>query len=431
MGKRCGIAAGLALLFSLGGCSDQRRVDGRVDLSLWRHQAGDVEESAGRHAIGRFEASQSNWHITPQSLPQGGYTQSIVAASLAGQLPCLMTVDQPMVASFVQAGHLRPLDDLIPAAMVAQLNPAAQGRYQGHLYSVGQFDAGLAIFTRRSALARIGARIPTLDYPWSLAEFDDILRKLKAIGAYKYPLDLATRDPKADWWTYAFTPMLQSFGGDLVDRATMRNADGALNGPAAQRFGTWFQSLFVRGLVDRREPDDRAFVTGRAAIAYTGNWWAPDYRKAAGDDLLILPPPDFGRGTVIGGGSWQWAISSTCAHPNGAAAFLRFLLRPDEIARMADDAGMIPVSEAGAALSTDFRRGGKSRAFFDLMQRFARQRPATPAFSAISNSFFFALQNIADGKDPHDALDDATDAVDQAIADAGSTPAPQPGKVRE
>lgn len=427
------ITAGLAILLALGGCSDQRRADGRIDLSLWRHQAGDVEESAGRAAIARFDASQSRWHLTPQSLPQGGYTQSVVAASLAGQLPCLMTVDQPMVASFVQAGHLRPLDDLIPAADVAKLNPAAQGRYRGHLYSVGQFDAGLAIFTRLSALNRVGARIPTLDHPWSLTEFDGILRKLKATGLYKYPLDLATRDPKADWWTYAFAPMLQSFGGDLLDRATLRKADGALNGPAAQRFGAWFQSLFVRGVVDRREPDDRAFVTGRAAMVYTGNWWAPDYRAAAGGDLLILPPPDFGHGTVIGGGSWQWAISRTCPHPDGAAAFLRFLLRPDEVARMADGAGMIPVSEAGAALSTNFRRGGRSRVFFDLMQRFARQRPATPAFSAISNSFFFALQNIADGKDPHDALDDATDAVDQAIADsagadAGGTPAAQPAK---
>jgi len=78
---------------------------------------------------------------------------------------------------------------------------------------------------------------------------------------------------------------------------------------------------------------------------------------------------------------------------------------------------MMPVTEAGAALSSDFRPGGKSRIFFDLMRHFARQRPATPAFSVISNSFFVELQNIADGKDPRDALDDATDAIDQAIAD--------------
>lgn len=406
----------VCLSLLLCACGNDQRSN-RIELTLWKHQAGDVEEEAGDVAVARFNASQSKWHITEQTLPQGGYTESIVAASLAGRLPCLLTVDQPMVASFVWAGHLRPLDGLLPDSQIADVEPAALGRYGGHLYSVGQFDAALAIFTRKSALRRIGARIPTLDHPWSLQEFDEILAKLKATGQYKYPLDLATRDPKSDWWTYAFSPMLQSFGGDLIDRTTMRSAQGVLNGPAALRFGQWFQSLFTRGIVDRREPDDRAFIAGRAAMVYTGSWWAPDYRAAAGDDLLILPPPDFGHGAVIGGGSWQWGISRTCSHPDGAAAFISFLLKPSEIARMANAAGMVPVSEAGAALSSDFRARGKSRIFFDLMRRFARQRPATPAFSVISNNFFFALQNIADGENPQDALDDATDAIDQAIED--------------
>ena len=414
--RRLSIIGLVAWALLLCACGNGHRSD-RVELTLWKHQAGDVEEAAGNLAVARFNASQSKWHITEQTLPQGGYTQSIVAASLAGRLPCLLTVDQPMVASFVWAGHMRPLDGLIPASQLAQVEPSALGRYNGHLYSVGQFDAALAIFTRKSALKRIAARIPTLDHPWSLQEFDDILAKLKATGQYKYPLDLATRDPKADWWTYAFSPLLQSFGGDLIDRSTMRSAQGALNGPAAVRFGQWFQSLFSRGFVDRREPDDRAFIAGRAAMVYTGSWWSPDYRTVAGDDLLILPPPDLGHGAVIGGGSWQWGISRTCPHAEGAAAFISFLLKPAEIARMADAAGMVPVTETAAVLSSDFRNGGNSRVFFDLMRRFSRQRPATPAFSVISNNFFFALQNIADGENPQDALDDATDAINQAIDD--------------
>lgn len=417
--KRASIARVLLLALALTACGRGEAPSGRVEITLWKHQAGDTEEAAGAEAIARFNASQTRWHITAQSLPQGGYTQSIVAASLAGQLPCVMTVDQPMVASFVWAGHLRPLDEFLPPSFATDLSPAALGKYQGHTYSVGQFDAALALFTRRSSLERINARIPTLDHPWTAAEFDDVLRRLKATGRWKYPLDLATRDTKADWWTYAFTPMLQSFGGDLIDRRTMERADGVLNGPDAQRFGRWFQSLFARGLVNRREPDDQAFVSGRAAMVYTGNWWAPAYRQAAGDDLVILPPPDFRHGTVIGGGSWQWAISRSCKQPEGAAAFISFLLQPREVAAMADAAGMIPVSDAGATLSRDFRPGGKSRVFYDLMRRFARQRPATPAFSMISSSFFGALQNIADGAEPRDALDDATDAIDQAIADQG------------
>lgn len=410
-----GVIAAVAGL--LASCGNPRAATGRVEVTLWKQQAGVDEEAATKAAIARFNASQSHWVIKAQSIPQGGYTESIVAASLAGQLPCLLAVDQPMVARFAWAGFIRPIDGLVPAGTLNQITPGGKGVYQGHVYSAGQFDAALALYTRQSALQRIGARIPTIQSPWSKAEFDQILHKLKATGQYRYPLDLETRDTKSDWWTYAFSPMLQSFGGDLIDRQTMTSADGVLNGPAAIQFGTWFQSLFSQGLVDRREPDENAFVDGRAAMVYTGNWWAPDYRRKYGGDLLILPPPDFGHGPVIGAGSWQWSVSPTCKQADGAAAFLRFMLEPQEIAAISNAAGMVPVTEAGAALSRDFRPGGQSRIFYELMQHFARSRPATPAFPAISNDFFAAMKNIMDGENPQDALDDAVDEIDQSIAD--------------
>jgi multiple sugar transport system substrate-binding protein len=172
------LLAGISL--ATGACGHVEKAKGPVEIALWKHQAGDTEEAANKAAIARFNAAQTRWHVTTQSLPQGAYSQSIVAASLAGQMPCILTVDQPMVASFVWAGHLRPIDDLVPAALLAPVSPSAKGTYQGRIYSVGQFDAALGLFTRRSALAAIGARIPTLDRPWTLAEFDLILRRLKA-----------------------------------------------------------------------------------------------------------------------------------------------------------------------------------------------------------------------------------------------------------
>lgn len=384
---------------------------------MWKNQAGLEEEAETAALINRFNLSQRKWLVRAQSLPQGGYDQSVVAASLARRLPCIMAVDSPMVASYAWAGHLRPINGFVPARTLATVSPAAIGNYAGMIYAVGQFDAALAMFTRRSTLMRMHSRIPTLDHPWNIAEFQSLLAGLKASGDYRYPLDLSTRDEKSSWWTYGFSPILQSFGGDLIDQKKMVRAQGVLNGADAQRFGLWFQSLFARGWVNRSEPDDYAFPKGRAALAYTGNWWAPEYRASVGRDLLILPPPDFGHGVVIGGGSWQWAISSTCAHPDGAGAFIAFMLRPDSIAAMSDATGNVPVTEAGAQASRDFGPGGKSRIFFDLMQRFARPRPATPAFPAISSAFTIALRDIIDGKNVEDALDDGVDDIDGSIAD--------------
>ncbi|WHU04293.1 extracellular solute-binding protein [Sphingomonas sp. NIBR02145] len=409
--------AALALCTVLWSCGPARKAERRTDLVLWKNQAGLDEEEATREMVARFNASQSKWRVVAQSLPQGGYDQSIVAASLADRMPCIVAVDSPMVASYAWAGHVRPLDGYVAPANLDQVSRAAVGRYAGKVYAVGQFDAALAIFTRKSILAETRTRVPTLERPWTLQEFQTFLERLKASGRYRYPLDLATRDDKASWWTYAFSPMLQSFGGDLIDRRSMRSAEGALNGAAAQRFGSWFQALFAKGLVNRKEPDESAFVKGRAAVVYTGGWWAPDYRRYAGDDLAILPPPDFGTGVVIGGGSWQWAISKHCAHPEGAGSFINFILQPSEVAAMSDRTGNVPVTAAGAARSRDFNPDGKSRIFYELMERFARGRPATPAFSVVSNAFTFATRDIMDGKDVADALDDAVDDIDGTIAD--------------
>lgn len=404
------------LLASTASCTDKPGAGGRV-LHVWQHQTGPEEAAANQQMIARFAAGRHNFVVDAQTIPQGSYPQSIMAAAMAGRLPCVLTVDSPMVPAFVWAGHIRPLDTLIDRQAFASIAPPALGQYQGHIYSVGQFDAALAIFTRRSTLAQIHARIPTLAQPWTRAEFDDVLRKLKATGRWQVPLDLGTREPNPNWWTYAYSPMLQSFGGDLIDRKTNRTADGVINGAPARAWAAWFHALFANEWARRLEPDDQSLMRGRVALAYTGNWRAPDLEKAFGNDLLILPPPDFGHGVAIGGGSWQWAVSSTCTQPAQAAAFIRHLISTPEIAAMATAAGMIPATEAAAQRTQRFRKGGDWRVFYDMSRAFARPRPATPAFTAISNAWYHAARDIMDGTDPRDALDDAADAIDQSIAD--------------
>lgn len=404
-------------LFGVMSCSAEQENNGRQIIVLWRHQVGDAEDAAVRAMIERFNQSQEEWTIEGQAVPQNTYSQSIVAASMADRLPCILTVDQPMVPTFVWSGHLRPLDDMMDETLFEEVAPAAVGRYQGRIYSVGQFDAALALYVHMEALEKVEARIPTIDEPWSFEEFNQILADLKATGDYPYVLDLSAGEANPNWWTYAFSPLLQSFGADLIDRQSMTTAEGVLNGPEAIAWAQWFHGLFEGGLVSRREPDDRAFLNKRVAMTYTGNWWAPEFSRVLGDSFLILPPPDLGRGTVIGGGSWQWGISQDCDQPEAAAAFIEHLMSADEIAAMANAAGMIPVTEAAAEKSEKFHKDGDWRIFFDLMQRYAHPRPATPAFTAVSNAFYRNARDIMDGKNPQDALDDAVDDIERNIAD--------------
>ena len=68
------------------------------------------------------------------------------------------------------------------------------------------------------------------------------------------------------------------------------------------------------------------------AIHYNGSWAVGDMTKAYGDDLAIMPVPDFGNGP--GDRWWFMALGyqQSLSDKAGAAKWLSFLMQPEEIA---------------------------------------------------------------------------------------------------
>jgi len=403
--------AALAMLATLSGAG----MAAPTEIKVWRHDTGDAEMVASRDMVERFNRSQAKWRVVVESIPQGSYTESITAASLVGQLPCLMTIDQPAVPNFAWAGNIRPLDDLLPESVVRPLLPGGRGTYRGRLYSVGQFDVVLALFARRSALVAEGARVATVEQPYSAQELRDILLKVKHTGHYRYPLDLNGK-AKGEWVSYAFSPWLQSAGADLVDRNDYLRVDGVLNGGPALGVARYYARLFKDKLAERNPADEKGFEQGRSLIQYTGSWKARDYAERFGDDLVVMPPPDFGHGPRVGAASWQWAVSRSCPHAAGAAAFLSHVLSASEMAEMSRMTGLVPVSAAAAAMTEHYRPGSDWRVYFDFAARYAQPRPATPAYPAISAAFEKAMADLRGGKEPAEAMDEAVEAIEYDLA---------------
>lgn len=394
---------------------------GKVQLGLWTHSAGNPDELAViQEWVNRYNASQDQYEITIEAFPQASYNDSVAAAAVAGSLPCIIDLDAPTVPNFAWSGYIQPLP--LTEADVAEMGvlSADVGRYNGQIYSLGQFDVALNIFARKSVLEQYGIRVPTLDEPWTKDEFMAALDALKASGEFEYPLDV-NAGYTGEWWAYAYSPWLQSFGGDLIDRSTYLTAEGVLNGPEAVAFGEWFQSLFSEGYAPATPADDQGFLQGRIALWYTGSWAARTVVDAYGDDALFLPPPDFGHGPKIGAGSWQMGVTTNCspeATP-GAVEFVISTMSPENIALMSEASSLIPTTRAAAALTEDYKPGGRFEIFYDMAERFAVVRPETPGYLTISNQFEQALLKIRDGGNVQDALDDAVDAINQDIEDNG------------
>lgn len=386
-----------------------------IEIKAWRHDTGDAEMLASRAMVERFNHSQNKWKVVVEAIPQGSYTESMTAASLVGQLPCIMTIDQAAVPNFAWAGNIRALDDLLPAAAVQPLLPGGRGTYHGRLYSVGQFDVVLALYARRSRLAAEGVRAATVERPYSAQELRAILLKVKHAGHYRYPLDLNGK-AKGEWVSYAFSPWLQSAGADLIDRADYLHVDGVLNSGPALDVARYYAHLFKDRLAERNPADEKGFEQGRSLIQYTGSWKAREYAERFGDDLVVMPPPDFGHGPRAGAGSWQWAVSRSCPNPAGAAAFLTHVLSVKEMAEMSRRTGLVPVSAAAAAATEHYRPGGDWRVYFDFAARYATPRPATPAYPAISAAFEKAMADLRGGKEPAEAMDEAVESIEYDLS---------------
>lgn len=401
-----------AMLAVFGGA-----VSAQEELSLWYHGAGnEVERTILMGIIEDFNASQSDYVVTLEEFPQASYNESIVAAALAGELPDIIDVDGPVMPGWAWAEYMQPL--ALSEGALDDFLPGAIGVWDGEVYSVGLWDAAVAMFARKSVLEANAIRIPTLEEPWSWEEFDAALVTLQGTGEFEYALDLGTAWT-GEWYPYAFSPLLQSACGDMIDRETYLSAEGVLNGEEAVAFGEWWQSLFDRELAPGTSQDgadrDTGFIDGKYALSWNGNWAALPALEAYGEDMLFLPAPDFGCGSTIGAASWQFGVSADSANPEGANAFIEFAIQDEYLAEFSNGIGLIPATAAAAAMTENYAEGGPLAVFFELSSEQGFLRPPTPGYAVMALEFEKALADIANGADVQTALDAAVDAIDADI----------------
>ncbi len=415
-------AGALSLVLLSGGCGPDERPAydeaGRKLVEIWVHSGQAAERETIRAQVAEFNGRQEEIRIVKTVVPEGDYNARVQAAALSGDLPDLLEFDGPFLYNYIWQGHLVPIGERLSPEIRDDLLPSIldQGTFGGELYSVGVFDSGLGLYADRRQLEAVGARIPDgVDDAWSADEFDGILAALSGASGGDPVLDLKV-NYTGEWYCYAFSPILQSAGADLVDRETYQRADGVLNGSAAVAAMTRLQSWFQNGYV-HPNIDDAAFVDRAVALSWSGHWDYLRYADALGDDLLVLPLPDFGEGSRTGQGSWNWGLAGHARHPDAALAFLEFLLEPGEILRMTEANGAVPARRTAIERSERFGEDGPLRIFVEQLEKTAVPRPKTPAYPVITSVFETGFQDIRDGADVRAVLDRMVREIDRDIED--------------
>lgn len=387
-------------------------------ISVWFHSGQGSEREVIDAQVIDFNASQSKYLIEPIQLPEGSYNDQVNAGALANQLPCLLDFDGPNLYNYAWKGYLLPIDKFVSPETLSDFLPSiiAQGTYAGNLYSLGTFDSGLAIWGNKEMLEKAGVRIPKgIEDPWTLEEFEGALKALKDSGV-EYPIDFKVNNDSS-WWIYSILPMLQSFGGDVIDRTDYQKSTGVLDGPASVNALTKFQEWAKKGYFNPNQTtDDDFYGSKKSALSWVGHWMYGTFKEKLGDDLVLIPMPDFGNNAYTGMGSWNWGITTTCKNPEGAYAFLNYLIQPEQIIRMTDANGAIPARKSALELKADvYGPAGPLQIFADQLNSIASPRPITPAFATIQIEFGKAVDTILNDGDVQEALTKAAKAIDLDI----------------
>jgi len=377
---------------------------------VWAHAGQESERRVLREQVSRFDALHPRLRVRLTFLPEGSYTGQVQAAAIAGDLPDLLELDGPFVADVAWQGDLLPLDGRLDPGLLDDLLPSVvtQGTWAGHLW---------AVWARRSALVEAGIRIPQgPDDAWTGDELDAALDALARTDPDGAVLDLKL-NYRDEWFTYGFAPLLTSAGGGLLDPGPPPHAGGVLDAAPSVAALQRVQGWIAAGRIDPNL-DDLAFVSGRVALSWVGHWEAPRYRRAWGDDLVLVPLPDLGRGSRTGEGSWVWAIAADGRQTDDVIALLQFLLSPDQVRATVAANGAVPARRSAIRPSDPWAPGGRLHLYLAQLEGgFAVPRPRTPAYAAVTGAFAEAFLAIRDGADVRRALTRAAAAIDRDVAD--------------
>ncbi len=398
-------------------------------IKVWHHGGrGDGERGRMEALIKEWNAANPDIPVVLEVQPEGAYNEQVQAAAASGGLPDLLDFDGPNYANYVWSGYLLPMNDLVSKETMDDMIPSliAQGTYapDGKVYSLGAGDSGLAMWGRKSILDKAGVRIPKgVDDAWTMAEFEDALAKLQKVEGIKYALDIKANYGQGEWYTYGFSPIIQSFGGDLIDRTTWK-ADGAINGEAAVKAMTHFQGWVKNGNVaPASEGDDTFYGKKTSALSFVGHWMWPAHSKALGDDLVLISMPNWGGKHVTGNGGWCWGITKTSKQAANTGKLLDFMLSTKNVADLMTSMGGVPGRKSSAASVDLYKDGGPLSLYLaQLNAGMGYPRPAHPAYPTITGSFAKAVADIIDGKDVKASLDEAAKKIDQDITDNSGYP---------
>jgi fructooligosaccharide transport system substrate-binding protein len=388
---------------------------GVTELSMWIHQSGEEETEFYKKRIEEFnEAHDGEIKINVEVVMDDGgssYNDSLNAALVAGNLPDVLALDGPFVASYADAEIIAPIDEYISDEDKEDFVDSIlqQGTYNEQLYSLGAMESSVVLYYNKEIFEEEGIEAPTtIEDAWTWDEFMAVAKQLTTDD--RYGLNLFMDYGVGEWYTYMGAPFIWSNGGELIseDGTTV---DGYLNGPESVEAFEYVKSLFEEGVVSLT-PSETQFESGNAAMALGGPWIAVSAENA-GLDYGMMPYP-YSEVPKSPSGSMAYAISTQAEHPEAAYKVMQWMTNEESVIGLSEVTGMPPARKSAFESMEEYNELPK-KIMRDQVVQTAHARPTTPAYPVLTDAFAQAFHAMALGEDAQSTLDQQVTRVEREL----------------
>jgi len=377
-------------------------------VSLW-HIFGYSTEP-GLINIARFNQARSDVQIDGKFIPFGQLSQQLVKAVATGDVPDLITIDNPTVASFASQDVLEEVGARVTASKVLNKDRFFPGSWATTIFQDKQFAVPGEVNTLMFYVNLDMLKAAGLDQakpPETWAELTALAAKLSDPAKGKYGIGFSAIQTEEG--TFQWLPFLQQSGAGLK---TLTSPDATA---ALQLWVDWVQKGYASHdvLVKRQSEMTDAWTAGNAAMTLSGPWELPRILKNVSFPWTVIPMPvREGRNihaTALGG--YVWAIPKGARNVDAAFQVIEYMLSPDQAARSFAGGRLPAVRDVKPP--ADLPREEVYAAFEGQLQ-FARPRGPSPEWPRISEALQRAIQQAVAGQQP----------AAQALATASATIAP-------
>ncbi|HZF92109.1 sugar ABC transporter substrate-binding protein [Streptomyces sp.] len=338
----------LAALLLLAGCSgdgDGGGGDGRVTLRFQSLAWQEESVAATKELVAEWNAAHPDVRVEYVQGSWDSVHDQLLTSFEGGEAPDVIHDASDDLADFAYGGYLADLTGLLPERLTSDIPPRTWETvtFGDGIYGVPFLQEPRVLIANATWLRQSGVRVPTPEDPWSWEEFRAVTRRLSGDG--KYGVAWPLKEPVS-----ATLNLSLSAGGRLFHRGadgkvTVRfeAADAVMPRTVHDQVGT-DRSASPTTLGSGGSDTLPGFFGGRYAMVPLGFSYRQQIVQQApeGFDWQVLPAPAGADGLAQGVSPQTLSIAEDSPHKKEAAAFLGFLLRPENMVRLALGDWMLP-----------------------------------------------------------------------------------------